>query len=179
MERSTPHFAVSVSLWCPQETVLPTLPPRVLQDAAVSGGRISQGPPGKHSGLGMPAPSERSVQMLPDGLLFQDVILTAQLHLNVTIGTPFRLTPTTINYTWWVVYVLSSAATRGGAISADSQHCALHQPSTCYSLPLSYLFRPMLSFSVGTSFVVCLALFVVISSLLSAFCVQDPQARSS
>ncbi len=38
--------------------------------------------------------------------------------------------------------------------------------------------RPMLSFSVGMSFVVCLTLFVEISSLLSAFCVQDPQARS-
>ncbi len=53
----------------------------------------------------------------------------------VTIGTPLRLTPATNSYMWWVVYVLSPAAARGGAISADSQHCALHQPCTCYSLP--------------------------------------------
>ncbi len=54
---------------------------------------------------------------------------------SVTIGTPLRLTPATNSYMWWVVYVLSPAAARGGAISADSQHCALHQPCTCYSLP--------------------------------------------
>ncbi len=53
----------------------------------------------------------------------------------VTIGTPLRLTPATNSYMWWVVYVLSPAAARGGAISVDSQHCALHQPCTCYSLP--------------------------------------------
>ncbi len=45
-ERLTPHFTVPVSLRCPQETGLPTLPHRVLQGAAVSGERISQGPPG-------------------------------------------------------------------------------------------------------------------------------------
>ncbi len=42
---------------------------------------------------------------------------------SVMVGTSLRLTPATISYTWWVVYVLSSAAARGGAISADS---ALH-----------------------------------------------------
>ncbi len=71
-------------------------------------------------------------------------------------GTPLWLTPATNSYMWWVVYVLSPAAARGGAISADSQHCVLHQPCTCYSFPFSYLFRPMPSFCVGVSFVVCL-----------------------
>ncbi len=74
---------VSISLRCPQGTVLPTLPPRVLQGAAVSGERISQGPPGNVVALGCPPPprrvSERSVQMLPFGSPFQDVVLTAQL----------------------------------------------------------------------------------------------------
>ncbi len=86
MERSTPHFTVSVSLRCLQGTVLPTLPPRVLQGAAVSGERISQGPPGNVVALGCPPPprrvSERSVQMVPLGLPFQNVILNAQLHIN-------------------------------------------------------------------------------------------------
>ncbi len=49
---------MSVSLRCPQGTVLPTLPPRVLQGTAVSGERISQGPPGNVVAFGMPAPSE-------------------------------------------------------------------------------------------------------------------------
>ncbi len=71
-------------------------------------------------------------------------------------GTPLWLTPATNSYMWWVVYVLSPATARGGAISADSQHWALHQPYTCYSSPFSYLFRPMPSFCVGVSFVVCL-----------------------
>ncbi len=75
---------------------------------------------------------------------------------SVTSGTPLWLTPATNSYMWWVVYVLSPAAARGGAISADSQHCALHQPCTCYSSPFSYLFRPLPSFCVGVSFVVCL-----------------------
>ncbi len=37
---------------------LPTLPPRVPQGAAVSGERISQGPPRNVVAFGMPAPSE-------------------------------------------------------------------------------------------------------------------------
>ncbi len=85
VERSTPHFTVSVPLRCPQETVLPTLPPRVLQGAAVSGERISHGPPGNVVALGCPPPprrvSERSVQMLPVSSPFQDIVLTAQLHI--------------------------------------------------------------------------------------------------
>ncbi len=86
VERSTPHFTVSVSLRCLQGTVLPTLPPRVLQGAAVSGERISQGPPGNVVVLGCPPPprrvSERPVQTLPVGSPFQNVVLTAQLHIN-------------------------------------------------------------------------------------------------
>ncbi len=82
VKRSTPHFTVSVSLWCSQETVLPTLPLRVLQGAAVSGERISQGPPGNVVALGcLPPPrrvSEWSVQTLPVGSPFQDVVLTAR-----------------------------------------------------------------------------------------------------
>ncbi len=84
VERSTPLFTVSFSLRCPQETVLPTLPPRVLQGVAVSGERISQGSPGNVVALGCPPPprrvSERSVQMFPIGSPFQDIVLTEQLH---------------------------------------------------------------------------------------------------
>ncbi len=85
-ERLTPHFTVPFSLRCPQETGLPTLPPHVLQGAAVSGGRISQGPPGNVAASGCPPPlrrvSERSAQMLPAGSPLQDVVLTAQIHTN-------------------------------------------------------------------------------------------------
>ncbi len=60
--------------------------PCVLQGAAVSGERISQGPPGNVVFLGCPPPprrvSEGSVQMLPLGLPFQDVVLTVKLHIN-------------------------------------------------------------------------------------------------
>ncbi len=86
VERSTPYFMLSVSLRCPQGTVLPTLPLHVLQGAAVSGERISHGPPKNVVALKCPPPprrvSERSVQMLPAGLQFKDVFLTAQLHIN-------------------------------------------------------------------------------------------------
>ncbi len=79
-------LTLSVSLRCPQGTVLQTLPPRVLQGAAVSGERIYQGPPGNIVALGCPPPprrvSEWSVQMLPVGSPFQDIALTAQLHIN-------------------------------------------------------------------------------------------------
>ncbi len=58
----------------------------MLQGAAVSGEHISQGPPGNVVALGCSPPSrrvsERSVQTFPDSLPFQDVILTAQLHIN-------------------------------------------------------------------------------------------------
>ncbi len=57
-----------------------------LRGTAVSGERISQGPPGNVVALGCPTPprrvSERSVQMFPIGLPFQDIVLTAQLHIN-------------------------------------------------------------------------------------------------
>ncbi len=52
-------FTVSFSLRCPQGTVLPTLPPCVLQGAAVSGERISQGPPGNVVALECPPPPRR------------------------------------------------------------------------------------------------------------------------
>ncbi len=85
-ERLTPHFTVPVSLRCPQETNLSTLPHRVLQGAVVSGERISQGPPGNVVASGCPPPlrrvSERSAQMLPAGSPCQDDVLTAQIHTN-------------------------------------------------------------------------------------------------
>ncbi len=53
---------------------------------AVSGERISQGPPRNVGTLGCPPPprrvSERSVQTLPVGSPFQNVVLTAQIHIN-------------------------------------------------------------------------------------------------
>ncbi len=58
VEQLTPPFTVPVSLRCPQGSGLPTLPPRVPQGVAVSGERISQGPPGNVVAFGMPAPSE-------------------------------------------------------------------------------------------------------------------------
>ncbi len=86
VEWSTPDSTVPVFLLCPQGTVLPTLPPCVLQGIAVSGERISQGPPGNIVALGCPPPLRRVlewlVQTLPIGLPFQDVVLTAQLHIN-------------------------------------------------------------------------------------------------
>ncbi len=78
LERSTPHCTVSVSLQCPQGTVLPTLPPRVLQGAAVFE-RISPDIPGNLVALGCPRVSERSVQTLPVGSLFQDWFVTIDL----------------------------------------------------------------------------------------------------
>ncbi len=86
VEQLTPHFTVPVSLRCPQGTGLPTLPPRVLQGAAVSGERISEDPPGNLVAWGCPPPLrrvlERSAQTLPVGSLLQDIILTAQIHTN-------------------------------------------------------------------------------------------------
>ncbi len=83
-EQLTPHFTVPFSLRCPQETGLPTLPPRVLQGAAVSGKRISQSPPGNVVASGCPPPlrrvSEQSAQTPPAGSPLQDVVLTAQIH---------------------------------------------------------------------------------------------------
>ncbi len=66
---------------CPQGTVLPTLPPGFvlerLRRAHISGSTW------KRSGLGMrKRVSERSVQTLPVGSPFQDVVLTAELHRN-------------------------------------------------------------------------------------------------
>ncbi len=85
-ERLTPHFTVLVSLRCPQETGLPTLPPRVLQGAAVSSERMSQGPPGNVVASGCPPPlrrvSEQSAQTPPAGSPLQDVVLTAQIDTN-------------------------------------------------------------------------------------------------
>ncbi len=94
----------------------------------------------------------------------------------VMVGTSLRLTPATISYTWWVVYFLSSAAARGGAISANSQHCALHQPCTSYSFPLSYLFMSMPSLCVGMSF--CVSSYLARRDLLNP-CLPIPPSHPS
>ncbi len=64
VEQSTPNLTVSVSLRSPQGTVLPTLPPRVLQGAAVSGERISQDPPRNVVALGWPPLSEEGFRVV-------------------------------------------------------------------------------------------------------------------
>ncbi len=106
VERLTPHFTVPVSLRCPQGTGLPTLSPRVLQGAAVSGERISQGPPGNVVALGFPPPlrrvSERSAQRLPAGSPLQDVVLTAQIHTNPETSLE-RLVPLVQFLTAWKI----------------------------------------------------------------------------
>ncbi len=80
---SKPNFTMSVSLRCPQGTILPTLPPLVLQGVAVSGERISRGPPGNVVALGCLPPlrrvSERSAQTLPVGSPVQDVVQDAHI----------------------------------------------------------------------------------------------------
>ncbi len=100
MERSTPNFTVSVFLWCLQRTVLPTLRPPVLQVAAVSGERISQGPPGNVVALGCPPPprrvSEWSVQMLPVGL-------SREAGTSSRILTAWKLLP---NISHWVLQTI-------------------------------------------------------------------------
>ncbi len=58
MKRSTPHFTVSVPLRCPQETIRPTLPPRVLKGRGGLGRAHISRSTRKRSGLGMPDPSE-------------------------------------------------------------------------------------------------------------------------
>ncbi|CAM4576079.1 unnamed protein product [Leuciscus chuanchicus] len=75
----------AVSLRCPQGTVLPTLPPPVLQGAAVSGEHISQGPPGNVVASGCPPPLrrvlEQSVRSFSAGAPLQgDEPTTQQQH---------------------------------------------------------------------------------------------------
>ncbi len=98
-----------VSLRCPQGTVLPTLPPCVLQGAAVSGERISQGPPRNVVALGCSPPqrrvSERSVQTLPVSSPFQDVVLTAHLHINPETSLE-RLYKLLQNISHWVLLTI-------------------------------------------------------------------------
>ncbi|CAM4566361.1 unnamed protein product [Leuciscus chuanchicus] len=67
-------------------TVLPTLPPLVLQGAAVSGEHISQGPPGNVVASGCPPPPrrvlEQSVWSFPAGAPLQGVEPTTQQQQN-------------------------------------------------------------------------------------------------
>ncbi len=63
----------------------------------VSSKLISQGPPRNVVALGCPPPprrvSERSVQKLPVGLPFQDVVLTAQLHIVMRVPSNYQHRP--------------------------------------------------------------------------------------
>ncbi len=92
----------------------------------------------------------------------------------VMVGTSLQLTPATISYMWWVVYFLSSAAASGGAISANWQCCALHQPCTCYPFSLSYLFMSMPSLCVGMSF--CVSSYLARRDLLSSILLLYPRS---
>ncbi len=77
VEWLTPHFTVPVSLRRPQGTGLPTLPPCVLQGAAVSGNVVASGCPPPLRRV-----SERSAQTLPAGSPLQEFVPTAQIHTN-------------------------------------------------------------------------------------------------
>ncbi len=63
-EEQCTHHMVPVSPQCPQETVLLTLPPPVLQGTAVSSERISQHPPGNVAALGGSLPRRMSLEQL-------------------------------------------------------------------------------------------------------------------
>ncbi|CAM4607827.1 unnamed protein product [Leuciscus chuanchicus] len=93
-ERLTPLFTVPVSLRCPQGTVLPTLPPPVLQGTAVSGEHISQGPPGNVVASGCPPPLrrvlEQSVRLFPAGAPLQGDEPTTQQQEKNTVPVSLR-----------------------------------------------------------------------------------------
>lgn len=103
-ERLTPLFTVPVSLRYPQGTVLLTLPPPVLQGAAVSGEHISQGPPGNVVASGCPPPLrrvlEQSVQSFPAGAPLQGDEPTTQQQQNPETSLE-RLVPLVESLTAW------------------------------------------------------------------------------
>ncbi|CAM4515725.1 unnamed protein product [Leuciscus chuanchicus] len=94
----------AVSLRCPQGTVLPTLPPPVLQGAAVSGEHISQGPPGNVVASGCPPPLrrvlEQSVWSFPAGAPLQGDEPTTQQQQNPETSLE-RLVPLVESLTAW------------------------------------------------------------------------------
>ncbi|CAM4628207.1 unnamed protein product [Leuciscus chuanchicus] len=94
----------AVSLRCPQGTVLPTLPPPVLQGAAVSSERISQGPPGNVVASGCPPPLrrvlEQSVRSFPAGAPLQGDEPTTQQQHNPETSLE-RLVPLVESLTAW------------------------------------------------------------------------------
>ncbi|CAM4618530.1 unnamed protein product [Leuciscus chuanchicus] len=94
----------AVSLRCPQGTVLPTLPPPVLQGAAVSGEHISQGPPGNVVASGCPPPLrrvlEQSVRSFPAGVPLQGDEPTTQQQHNPETSLE-RLVPLVESLTAW------------------------------------------------------------------------------
>ncbi|CAM4555428.1 unnamed protein product [Leuciscus chuanchicus] len=85
-------------------TVLPTLPPLVLQGAAVSGEHISQGPPGNVVASGCPPPPrrvlEQSVRSFPAGAPLQGVEPTTQQQQNPETSLE-RLVPLVESLTAW------------------------------------------------------------------------------
>ncbi|CAM4592174.1 unnamed protein product [Leuciscus chuanchicus] len=85
-------------------TVLPTLPPLVLQGAAVSGEHISQGPPGNVVASGCPPPPrrvlEQSVRSFPAGSPLQGVEPTTQQQQNPETSLE-RLVPLVESLTAW------------------------------------------------------------------------------
>ncbi|CAM4558277.1 unnamed protein product [Leuciscus chuanchicus] len=85
-------------------TVLPTLPPLVLQGAAVSGEHISQGPSGNVVASGCPPPPrrvlEQSVRSFPAGAPLQGVEPTTQQQQNPETSLE-RLVPLVESLTAW------------------------------------------------------------------------------
>ncbi|CAM4446751.1 unnamed protein product [Leuciscus chuanchicus] len=88
----------------PQGTVLPSLPPPVLQGAAVSGEHISQGPPGNVVASGCPPPLrrvlEQSVRSFPAGAPLQGDEPTTQQQHNPETSLE-RLVPLVESLTAW------------------------------------------------------------------------------
>ncbi|MCI4395880.1 hypothetical protein PGIGA_G00197280 [Pangasianodon gigas] len=115
-ERCTPHHTVPVSPQCPREVDLPTLPPMVLQGAAVSGEHFSLFPPGNVAVLGGSLPLRRSPERLvwsfPAGSLLQGTELAALVAPEVSLE---RLIPLVgylaawkllLNVSQWVLHTV-------------------------------------------------------------------------
>ncbi len=101
-DRCTPHHTVPVSLQCPQEISLSTLPPPVLQGTVVSSEHISQHPPGNVAVLRGSLPPRRSLEQLdrlsPAGPPLQGTELAA---LNTPEASLERLVPLVDHLAAW------------------------------------------------------------------------------
>ncbi len=87
------NFTVPVSLRCPQGTGLLSLPPRVPQGAAVSGERISQGPPGNVVAFGMPAPSEEGFRAVSSDASCQFAVSGLRSDCTTRQSVAYRASP--------------------------------------------------------------------------------------